>query len=297
MPQKVQTLIFNKETSPADVNGGDGWTRAAAVAWAGDHNFRNDKVDDTSESFRLRQFDPDKCMGTPQTLTENFPAGVAGVSCEVEEEESLHRPVEYRRSSGELRVIGDDKAPVLEGHAAVFNQLSDDLGGFREQIVPGAFAEAIKGDVRALWNHDNDLVLGRTKSGTLTLAEDEIGLAFRVMPPDTDWFRARRKSIERGDVTGASFGFWTESDEWQTENGQKVRTILKIRELLEISPGVTFPAYPQADIVLRSTGVALRSLDRWEAEQKKLSGLSAEDALVSDLKKKKRRLRLHGQTL
>ncbi len=201
------------------------------------------------------------------------------------EKEVRHFPVE-------LRVDGDDDAPVLQGHAAVFNKLSEDFGGWKEKIQPGAFAEALKADVRALWNHENDLVLGRTKNGTLTLEEDEKGLAFRVTPPDTTWFKDRLVSLKRGDVTGASFGFITEKDEWNEEGKIKIRTIIKIAKLFEISPGVTFPAYPQ-------TKVAMRSMEQWlkdeEERRKKEAGQTQENLLRLEVKK--RRLHLQEEEL
>jgi HK97 family phage prohead protease len=186
----------------------------------------------------------------------------------------------------DLRVSGDDKAPVLEGHIAVFNQLSDDLGGFREKIEPGAFAETIKlHDIRALWNHMDDLVLGRNKAGTLELEEDAIGLAFRNTPPDTSWFKDKMVSLKRKDVTGASFGFWTDADEWGTDpDGTHVRTLKKIT-LVEVSPGVTFPAYPQTD-------VAMHSLRNWEAGQR--AGQAAADLVQIDLRSRRLQLMRHA---
>lgn len=183
----------------------------------------------------------------------------------------------------ELRLEGDDDAPKLVGHIAVFNQLTEDMFGFKEKIAPGAFAETIKrDDIRALWNHHNDLVLGRTKSGTLELKEDDVGLAFSNSPPDTQWFRDRKVSLERKDVTGASFGFFTDEDEWTTVDGEKIRTLKKIT-LLEVSPGVTFPAYPQTD-------VALRSMELWQEAEKKASGQTDTGAQCLDLRKKRLRL-------
>ena len=80
----------------------------------------------------------------------------------------------------------DDSKRIIRGHAAVFNQLSEDLGGFHEQIMPGTFAEAIeRDDVRALFNHDANFVLGRAVSKTLRLSEDARGLAIEIDPPDT----------------------------------------------------------------------------------------------------------------
>lgn len=148
----------------------------------------------------------------------------------------------------------EGKPPLLRGHAAVFGQLSEDLGGFREQIAPGAFRDAIEtDDVRALFNHDANYVLGRNRSGTLRLAEDARGLAIEIDPPDTQTIRDLVIApIERGDVTQMSFGFsvrpngqdWAKNDE-----GQTIRTLKKVR-LYDVSP-VTFPAYPQTDIAAR----------------------------------------------
>lgn len=157
----------------------------------------------------------------------------------------------------------DGASPRLVGHAAVFNSLSEDLGGFREQILPGAFVEALeKDDIRALWNHDANYVLGRKASGTLRLAEDVRGLAIEIDFPDTPTIRDLVVSpIERGDVSQMSFAFglrpggqdWAKNDE-----GQVVRTLKKLR-LFDVSP-VTFPAYRQTDI-------AVRELRAWQAGQ------------------------------
>ncbi|KKM89315.1 hypothetical protein LCGC14_1249890 [marine sediment metagenome] len=192
---------------------------------------------------------------------------------------------EIRTFPMELRLTGDDDAPRLEGHIAVFNQLSEDLGGFKEKIEPGAFAETLKKhDIRALWNHDSNLVLGRLAAKTLELEEDKMGLAFRNTPPLTTWFKDRMVSLKRGDVTGCSFGFWTESDEWSTESdGTKIRTLKKLT-LQEVSPGVTFPAYPQTDI-------ALRSLEQWQKHiEEEKSGQRA--AVDIHFEARKRRLHL-----
>lgn len=147
---------------------------------------------------------------------------------------------------------GGTAVPVIRGHAAVFNQLSEDLGGWREQIAPGAFAEAIKvDDVRALWNHNADIVLGRNRAGTLTLQEDVLGLLVEINPPDTQQARDLVVSIQRGDVNQMSFGFSVRPNgqNWgQGDAGNYVRTLTSVR-LFDVSP-VTYPAYPQTDVAV-----------------------------------------------
>ena len=148
----------------------------------------------------------------------------------------------------------EGKTPVIRGHAAVFNQLSDDLGGFREQIVPGAFVEAIeRDDVRALINHDSTLILGRNRAGTLRMSEDATGLLVEIDPPDTQYARDLLVSMKRGDISQMSFGFGVKpgGQDWaKDDEGRTIRTLKKLR-LFDVSP-VTYPAYPQTDVAVRS---------------------------------------------
>ena len=152
----------------------------------------------------------------------------------------------------ELRVEGDKKPKIL-GYASVFNQKSDDLGGFREIVKPGAFAKTIsESDIRALFNHDPNYVLGRKKTGTLELAEDEHGLRISINPPETTWAKDLLTSIKRGDIDQMSFGFTTIKDEWEKgiEGELNTRYLVEVR-LFDISP-VTFPAYPQTTVAVRA---------------------------------------------
>lgn len=148
----------------------------------------------------------------------------------------------------------DGEPSKIVGHAAVFNSLSEDLGGFRETILPGAFADAIgRDDVRALINHDSNLILGRNRAGTLTLSEDERGLLVEITPPDTSYARDLMVSMERGDINQMSFGFSVAPGgaSWgETTDGVYVRTLSKCN-LFDVSP-VTYPAYTQTDVALRS---------------------------------------------
>lgn len=156
-----------------------------------------------------------------------------------------------------LRVIADG-APRIAGHAALFDAISEDLGGFRERIRPGAFAASLAGDdVRALFNHDPNVILGRNRAGTLRLAEDAQGLAIEIDPPDTQGARDLLVSIARGDVSQMSFGFAVNTDGqvWEKDaQGRVLRTLTSVR-LFDVSP-VVFPAYPD-------TAVAVRALAAW----------------------------------
>lgn len=154
----------------------------------------------------------------------------------------------------EERVAGEGKTSVLVGHAAVFNQLSENLGGFREQVAPGAFAETIRvHDIRALFNHNPDFILGRNVSGTLRMEEDSTGLRIEIDVPDTQVGRDLMVSVQRGDVSQMSFGFSVLPDgsSWsEDQDGTTIRTLRSVR-LFDVSP-VVYPAYPQTDIAVRS---------------------------------------------
>ncbi len=161
-------------------------------------------------------------------------------------------PVERRAFSVELR-IEDGETPKITGHAAVFDQLSVSIFGFREKIAAGAFAKTLKrADIKSLWNHNSDFVLGRNKSGTLRLEEDKKGLAIEIDPPDTQWARDLMTTIGRGDVDQMSFAFVAKKESWEHfEDGKEsIRTLLEV-ELFDVSP-VTYPAYPQTDVQVRS---------------------------------------------
>ncbi len=148
-----------------------------------------------------------------------------------------------------------DGKRTLSGHAAVFNVLSENLGGFRETIKPGAFATALtRDDIRALFNHDPNFVLGRNRAGTLRLTEDERGLAIECDAPSTPTIGDLVIApIERGDISQMSFGFsvMPGGQDWaEDEDGMMIRTITEVK-LFDVSP-VTFPAYTATDIAVRS---------------------------------------------
>lgn len=140
---------------------------------------------------------------------------------------------------------------VVRGYAAVFDSLSQNLGGFVERIDPGAFTKTLADnpDVRALINHDPSAILGRTRSGTLRLGYDTRGMHYEVDMPDRQDARDLMVSMERGDVTQSSFGFSVpkNGDVWDyTEEGYPLRTIRAVNmNNGDVSP-VTYPAYTEA---------------------------------------------------
>jgi len=165
---------------------------------------------------------------------------------------------------------GDGDDLVFEGYAAVFDVWSEDLGGFREQIAPGAFRNTIEtDDVRALLNHNPNYVLGRNRSGTMTLSEDERGLRFEIHAPNTNWARDLRESVRRGDINQCSFGFETIEDEWKSQKGLDERTLRNVR-LQDVSI-VTYPAYDRTSVSARST----REIYQSHLEEKKYTGRNA----------------------
>lgn len=153
----------------------------------------------------------------------------------------------------ELRADGDKK--VARGYAALFNSEADIGGYFREVIAPGAFTDTLKdGDIRALIDHDTGRVIGRSTAGTLRLKEDEKGLAVEIDLPDTTDGRDLAVSLERGDISGMSFGFVVTHDEWDETSDPPTRTIHQVN-LREVS-AVAFPAYGDTEIALRSLDAA-----------------------------------------
>ena len=162
---------------------------------------------------------------------------------------SLNEIVEQRAYDGELKAAVEGR--TVEGYASVFNSMSEDLGGFREIILPGAFSEVLDNDVRALYNHDSNYLLARTTSGTLELKEDDKGLYYRFEMPNTSYGNDMLELFRRGDLSQSSFGFTVEKDSWRMQDGQHVRYIERVGSLFDVSP-VVYPAYTAASSGLRS---------------------------------------------
>lgn len=174
----------------------------------------------------------------------------------------LHVPTRSRvvAPATELRALdaadGSEDTFVIRGHAAVFDSLSEDLGGFRERVRRGAFKGALDNgdDVRLLLDHTG-IPLARTVSNTLRLWEDPRGLAFEADVLLTERTREVRALMQRGDLTDCSFQFLMADDQsgetWSRNGDQVIRSISRVKRLLDVAI-VTFPAYRQAGAVARS---------------------------------------------
>lgn len=175
------------------------------------------------------------------------------------ERRSLVLPVEHRAD-------GNGKMTVA-GYAAVFGEVADIGGWFKEVVARGAFTNTLKtADVRAYFDHDTGRVLGRLSAGTLRCQEDEKGLRVEIDLPDTSDGRDVKALVERGDVSGMSFRFVTVRQEWDETVQPPKRTLLEVR-LGEVSI-VSEPAYD-------GTSVALRSLDAARKEARRHHNLVA----------------------
>ncbi len=167
-----------------------------------------------------------------------------------------------------------DGKRTIAGTAAVFWNGSPNTqyelwaGGPVERIMPGTFARAIQeDDVRALVNHDPNLLLGRKSAGTLRLMETPIGLQYEIDVADTQAARDTAVSLQRGDMSGSSFSFEITDEVWEKAGGLKIRNVKGVR-LFDVGP-VTFPAYTSTTAGMRCDDPkdVLDAMERWEAEQ------------------------------
>lgn len=150
----------------------------------------------------------------------------------------------------------EDGRVGIAGTAAVVDSMSAEIFGFREKIAPGAFDAALgRSDVRGLYNHSPNYVLGRVKSGTMRVWVDESGLRYEI--PELPESRADvAEAIQRGDVDGNSFSFTVDADEWEYHDGEPaVRTITSFGEIFDVGP-VTYPAYPATKVSARAKEMA-----------------------------------------
>jgi len=164
----------------------------------------------------------------------------------------------------------DESTQSITGTAAVYYR-SDDPGteytglGFRERISPGAFAKTVaEDDIRGLFDHNPAQILGRTSARTMEVSLTKRGLTYSIPYDESDQdHRNVKKKLERGDITGSSFGFKVRDEEWSSQDGEDVRNLTDV-QVAEVSI-VTFPAYKSASSGMRDEDlVEIRSaLDAW----------------------------------
>ena len=153
---------------------------------------------------------------------------------------------------------------TIRGYAAVYNSDSEWMGGFYEQIEAGAFDSVLDNDVRAYFNHDENLLLGRVSSGTLRISTDKRGLFYEVDLPNTTYANDLVELMKRGDVNQSSFAFLIEQDRWEQRDGITYRIIEKVSRLLDVSP-VAQPAYPDATSELKTRDLETETKEEVEA--------------------------------
>lgn len=191
--------------------------------------------------------------------------------------------IEKRGGLHGVEARADDEKRTLVGYAAVFNSDTTIGDWWIERIAPGAFAGTITSDIRALVDHDMGRVIGRTKSGTLRLKEDDKGLHVEIDVPNTTDGNDLWTLVERGDISGMSFGFRVTKQEWDETGDMPVRTIQAI-ELFEVS-AVAFPAYDDTSIGKRSLEAAKTEAEAARtAEQRKAENKAAAERRVAGKK-------------
>ena len=176
---------------------------------------------------------------------------------------------------------------TIRGYAAVYNSDSEWMGGFYEQIEVGAFDDVLENDVRAYFNHDENLLLGRVSSGTLRIGTDKRGLFYEVDLPNTTYANDLVELMKRGDINQSSFAFLIGQDRWEERGGKTYRIISKVSRLLDVSP-VAQPAYPEATSELKT-----RDLETETKEEVKAAAVEDTASEVAETKEEDSNLYLY----
>jgi HK97 family phage prohead protease len=191
----------------------------------------------------------------------------------------MEKKIEVRNNPSGIVTRAEGDSRTVKGRAVVFNAWSEDLGGFREKIAPGALDGVIeRSDIFALLDHRRDRgILGRSKRGdqvSLRLNVTDAGLDYEFEAPDTALGNELLSCLERGEIDGSSFAFTVLEDNWERVGDEYQRTITKIDELYDVSP-VYSPAYSQ-------TTCDLRGLETLKAEER-----AAEERQIAEQKRVK----------
>lgn len=158
----------------------------------------------------------------------------------------------FAKEEGEKRMIS--------GYAATYDAFSEDMGGYRTRLAKGCFDRVLQAsDCRFLFNHDPNLLFGRTKSGTLRLVGDDKGLRFENDHPRGAIADQYYDMVARGDMDGCSFTCDIDIDQWDFSGETPIRTLVGLSMLYDVGP-VTYPAFSQTLAVSHALEAARASL-------------------------------------
>ncbi len=260
-------------------SGGNAYGRIIQVETDGeleaDSGFKvNGTADDPAALIRIYRYDSESDAYVERKPVLNVVhrfSTLEKFDAEVRKSSVVKEQREFRMESAE------QNGNTIRGYAAVYNSDSEWMGGFYEQIATGAFDGVMENDVRAYFNHDENLLLGRVSSGTLRISTDKRGLFYEVDLPNTTYANDLAELMKRGDVNQSSFAFLIEKDRWEQRDGTTYRIIEKVSRLLDVSP-VSQPAYPDATSELK------RDLETETKEEAKAASVENTESEVVETK-------------
>ena len=261
-------------------SGGNAYGRIIQVETDGeleaDSGFKvNGTTDDPAALIRIYRYDSESDAYVERkpvlNVVHRFSA-LEKFDAEVRKSSVVKEQREFRMESAE------QNGNTIRGYAAIYNSDSEWMGGFYEQIATGAFDGVMDNDVRAYFNHDENLLLGRVSSGTLRISTDKRGLFYEVDLPNTTYANDLAELMKRGDVNQSSFAFLIEKDRWEQRDGVTYRIIEKVSRLLDVSP-VSQPAYPDSTSELKRD---LETETKEEAKAASVENTESEDVETKD---------------
>lgn len=260
-------------------SGGNAYGRIIQVETDGeleaDSGFKvNGTADDPAALIRIYRYDSESDAYVERKPVLNVVhrfSTLEKFDAEVRKSSVVKEQREFRMENAE------QNGNTIRGYAAIYNSDSEWMGGFYEQIATGAFDDVMENDVRAYFNHDENLLLGRVSSGTLRISTDKRGLFYEVDLPNTTYANDLAELMKRGDVNQSSFAFLIEKDRWEQRDGVTYRIIEKVSRLLDVSP-VSQPAYPDATSELK------RDLETETKEEAKAASVENTESEVVETK-------------
>ena len=260
-------------------SGGNAYGRIIQVETDGeleaDSGFKvNGTADDPAALIRIYRYDSESDAYVERKPVLNVVhrfSTLEKFDAEVRKSSVVKEQREFRMENAE------QNGNTIRGYAAIYNSDSEWMGGFYEQIATGAFDGVMDNDVRAYFNHDENLLLGRVSSGTLRISTDKRGLFYEVDLPNTTYANDLAELMKRGDVNQSSFAFLIEKDRWEQRDGTTYRIIEKVSRLLDVSP-VSQPAYPD------STSELKRDLETETKEEAKAASVENTESEVVETK-------------